>query len=290
MLQRKSVKEEFTTRHEEFTWQTNDNKQLFAQCWKAEPTTKGLVLLVHGLGEHSSRYDLWASKFVNEGFSVLSYDMRGHGKTPVPIAKTSSYDKLLNDIDLLINKGKELFPEIPVFLYGHSLGGNLTINYAISRPTNLNGIILTSPWLEVTNHPTRLKFITANVLSKFAPHLRARTGFRPEDISKELRQVHHYRNDPKVHNFINVRLFMKIYEHGLIAKRSIYKINAPLLVLHGSSDKITSCKATQEFVMNSGDKTTYHEIEGGYHELHNDSESEHVFSLISDWLKNHLQN
>lgn len=286
MLQRKSVNEEYTARHEEFTWQTNDNKQLFAQRWDAGHNSRGLLLLVHGLGEHSSRYNGWAGKFVHEGFSVLSFDLRGHGNTPVPLTKTSDYNKLLDDIDLLVNEGKKLYPETPIFIYGHSFGGNLAVNYAISRPIQANGIILTSPWLEIEKPPSRLKFISANVLSKFAPHLRARTGLRPEDISKELRQVHNYRNDPKVHNFINIRLFMKAYEHGLIAKRSIYKINMPLLVIHGSADKITSCKATREFVMNSGEKTTYHEIEGGYHELHNDSESEVVFNLITEWLIN----
>lgn len=288
MLQRRKAKEGYVVRHEEFIWKTNDGKNLFAQCWDAGPACKAVILLVHGLGEHSSRYEHWAGKFVGEGISVLSFDLRGHGKTPVNISNASNYNKLLGDIDILVTKSKDMFPEVPAFLYGHSFGGNLVVNYIISQQINLKGIILTSPWLELAQLPPRIKTLAGGILSRFAPGLKARTGLRPEDMSRELRQVHHYRNDPKVHGFINVRLFMQAYEQGLVAKRSIYKINQPLLVIHGSADKITSCSATREFVMNCGEKTSFYEIEGGYHELHNDSDSQNVFDLIHSWITKNI--
>lgn len=288
MLQRKVNKEEYVVRHEEFTWETNDKKELYAQCWDAGKLNKAVIVLVHGLGEHSTRYEGWAERFVKAGISVVGFDLRGHGQTPVKISATSKYPKLLDDIDVVLKNIIKLFPNTPIFLYGHSFGGNLVANYAITRQLNIAGIVLTSPWFEIENLPPRIKLSAAKILSRFAPRLTSRTGLKAEEMSRELKQVHQYRNDPHMHSRINVRLFMSAYEQGLVAKRSIYKINLPLLLLHGSSDNITSCKASREFAMNAGEKTTFHEIEGGYHELHNDSENETVFQLINEWMNNQL--
>jgi alpha-beta hydrolase superfamily lysophospholipase len=227
--------------------------------------------------------------FAKDGISVLAFDLRGHGKTPGKPGDTSDYNKFIYDIDLLIKQGKKIFKNKPLFLYGHSFGGNLAANYAISNLLDISGLILTSPWLELSYIPPRHKVIMAGILSRFLPGARASSGLKPEDLSRELRIAHNYRNDPHVHNKISVGLFMKAYENGMVAKRSIYKINVPLLVLHGTADNITSYKASREFVMNSGAKTNFIEIEGGYHELHNDSDKEKVFKTIYDWISEHIK-
>lgn len=288
MLQKKLLTESNAFSYTELTWEAFDGKELYAQCWHAGNNMQAGILLVHGLGEHSSRYDQWARQFAGKGFSVLSFDIRGHGKTPGKPANISNYKLLLDDIELLIQKGQEMCKEKPLFLYGHSFGGNLAANYVISRDILPDGLVLTSPWLELSTIPPRFKYLAASILSRFMPKIKASNGLRPEHISRELREVHNYKKDPYIHNKISVGLFMKAYENGLIAKRSIYKINIPLLVMHGAADNITSCKASREFVMNAGKKTTYVEIEGGYHELHNDSERETVFQTILDWLINQL--
>ena len=162
------------------------------------------------------------------------------------------------------------------------------INYAISRTLDLSGIIVTSPWLELAQLPPRIKILGASLLGRFMPRMIAKSGLKSEYISRELREVHNYRSDPYVHGKITLGLFLKAYENGLLAKRSIYKINFPLLLIHGNADKITSCNASREFVMNSGKKTTFIEIEGGYHELHHDSDRERVFETITNWLNKQI--
>lgn len=284
MFQRKPLHKKFGVNHSEYNWVSDDGQELFAQCWDAGADALACILLVHGMGEHSSRYDKWASSLAETGFSVVSFDMRGHGKTPGARGSASNYNVLLKDIDFLIEHAKVLCQEKPLFLYGHSFGGNLVINYAITRTTKLAGIIVTSPWLELSQLPPRHKVLAAKILHRFVPGLISKSGLRAEYISRELKEVHRYRTDPYVHGNISVGLYMQAYERGLLAKRSIYKINVPLLILHGTADNITSCKASRDFVMNSGDKTTFIEIEGGYHELHNDSDRERVFSHITNWL------
>ena len=151
------------------------------------------------------------------------------------------------------------------------------------------GIILTSPWFELTNLPPVLKLNSLLFLSKIMPRLIAKSKIKPEHISRELRQVHLYKNDPLVHNKISLGLFRKVYEQGIVAKRSIYKINAPLLIMHGSHDQITSCQASRDFIMNASEKTSFIEWEGGYHELHNDIESDRVFLHLIQWLNEKIQ-
>ncbi len=290
MLQKKILTECNSVGYSELKWETYDGKELYAQCWSAGKKMRAGILLVHGLGEHSSRYDQWAKQFVKKGISVLSFDIRGHGKTPGKPADTYKYKLFLDDIELLIQKGKEFCKGKPLFLYGHSFGGNLTANYVISRQVLPDGLILTSPWFELSTVPPRFRHIIASIVNRFMPGLKANNGLRPEHISRELREVHKYKKDPYVHNKISVGLFMRAYENGLIAKRSIYKINIPLLVMHGTADNITSCNASRDFVMNAGKKTTFVEVEGGYHELHNDSDKENVFNTILNWLNDQLVN
>lgn len=291
MLQSKYITKEETVTHSNFNWKARDGKTIYAQYWHAGENMKAAILLIHGLGEHSSRYDNWSKMFAKEGISVLTFDLRGHGKTPGKPADTYDYNKFLEDIDLLVEHGKEMFKDKPLFLYGHSFGGNLTVNYAISRQLDINGLILTSPWFELSSMPPRYKVLAAKLISRILPGIRGANGLKAENLSRELRVVHNYRNDPLVHDKITVGLFRKTYENGLIAKRSIYKINVPLLLLHGTADNITSVRASREFVMNSGTKTKFVEIEGAYHELHNDNDSdrEKVFKIILDWLSEHIK-
>jgi alpha-beta hydrolase superfamily lysophospholipase len=240
------------------------------------------------MGEQRSRYEKWAGSLAENGFSVLTMDLRGHGKTPGIPGSANNYNVFLNDIDLLAEQGRQLFVNKPLFLYGHSFGGNLVANYAITRKTAFDGIILTSPWFELTEPVARQRVIMATALKYILPGKRAESGLKSEYISRELKEVHKYRSDKLVHGKITIRLFLQTVEKGLYAKRNIYKINSPILLLHGTADKITSCKASREFVMNSSDKTTFIEIEGAYHELHNDSDRQKVFDTIFDWLTKQL--
>jgi len=133
--------------NEEFSWTTKDQLKLFAQAWTPEGEVKAVLALVHGLGEHSGRYQDVARTLNREGYALFGFDLRGHGRTEGPRGHFS-YTAALDDVDRLINEAQKLFPGKPVFLYGHSMGGNLVLYYAMKRmPTCLFGIISTSPAL-----------------------------------------------------------------------------------------------------------------------------------------------
>lgn len=288
MLKRELLRKEIGTEHSDFIWESNDGLKLYAQSWMPLGEIKGVIILIHGLGEHSGRYDGWARKLGNEGFIVRSFDLRGHGHSEGKRGHAKSYSRLLHDIETFLTKSYEEYPDLPHFLYGHSLGGNLVLNYVIRNTTSLKGVIVTSPWLKLTNPPSPFVLLLADLLSNIFPALRVNNTLKAEDLSRDLRVVHEYRTNKLVYNKISLKLFKQIYFAGLSASTNIYKINAPLVVMHGTDDNITSCKATREFVRNSSKKTSFIEWEGCYHELHNDLDKDKVFNSLLAWLNNQI--
>jgi alpha-beta hydrolase superfamily lysophospholipase len=191
----------------------------------------------------------------------------------------------MNDIDLLYKKSEEIFPEQKKILYGHSLGGNLALNFIIRRNKPVLGLIVTSPWLKLYKQPDAPALFLANILKNFLPALTLSNRLKPEQLSQDQEVVRAYSNDPLVHDRISLKMFYEIHNAGLYAMRNIFKINCPFLLMHGSADKITSPGASQEFVLNTNDKTTFRLWEGQYHELHNELIYKAVFNSIIEWLR-----
>ena len=158
------------------------------------------------------------------------------------------------------------------------------LNYAIQNILEVNGMIITSPWLELVHKPSPGIKNAVAAIGRFLPALQVNNGLKIEDLSRDQGVIQDYKEDPLVHERITIGLALQIIEAGLRAESSIHKVNVPMLVMHGSCDKITSCRATRNFVWHSGDKTAYIEWEGGFHELHNDLDREKVFDAIIQWI------
>lgn len=288
MLKRDILRKELNVEHTKGMWKSFDGIELFTQTWQPESSPKAVINLIHGLGEHTGRYNSWAAMFVEKGYAFRSFDIRGHGHSGGRRGYTSAYSKIIKDIEAFIEMGRHEFPDIPVFNYGHSMGGNLLLNYIIKESAQDNGLIITSPWLELTRPPSRFLLFVTGIIGDLIPGVVVGNRLRVEDLSRDLRIVHAYKSDPLVHDRLGMRFLTQIVEAGRKASMSIYKINVPMLVMHGSEDTITSCKTTRNFVRNASDKTTYLEWEGGYHELQNDINYDEVFNSIVDWLNKQL--
>jgi alpha-beta hydrolase superfamily lysophospholipase len=284
MLKRELLSKEIGTEHSDYYWKSNDGVSLYAQTWIPLGEIRGVITIIHGLGDHMGRYSNLAEKLGNAGYVVRGFDLRGHGFSEGKRGHARGYYKFLKDIELFLQKGSDEYPEYPQFLYGHSFGGNLVLNYAIQNSLAIRGIIVTSPWLELTHPPLKILLLINDFLSNFFPGYLVNNTLKAEDISRDLRVVHAYRTDNLVHNRISLRLFKQVYLAGIAASMSIYKVNVPLLVMHGTADNITSCRTTRNFVRNSSNRTTFIEWEGGYHELHNDLDKDKVVTSVIDWL------
>lgn len=267
-----------------FRWKTEDKKTLFARCWQPENDSKNTVLFIHGLGEHSGRYERWAELFVERGFNFMAFDLRGHGKSTGKHGHAASLDVILDDIQLVADHTRELFKETKLILYGQSMGGNLALNYIINRNQPVNALVITSPWLRLTKEPSDLILYFSGLGSKIFPSFTLGNGLNSKDFSHNPDTIKDFVNDPFNHNRISFRLFTILFRSGYHALRNVYKINYPFLLMHGSDDQITSPKASENYVMNTSDRTQFKLWKGAYHELHNELNYKEVFKYITDWL------
>lgn len=249
--------------------------------------TKAVIIFVHGLGEHIQRYIYWAERFKNEGIGFAGVDLPGHGRSEGKRGNIKSYKLLGEMIDILISSCKQTFPGVPVYLYGHSLGGGIVLDYLLRRNPMVKGAIVTSPWLRLSFEPSRTKIITASVLKNLLPGLIRPSGLKISHISLDDKVVEKYNTDPLVHGKISISLFHGAMAAAKYSLKHASELKVPTLMLHGSDDMITSPEGSREFA----EKTRMAELKiwnGGYHELHNEPFNDEVFIHIMNWINRKL--
>jgi alpha-beta hydrolase superfamily lysophospholipase len=270
--------------YQTYTWLAKDGLKLFAQSWSPQKDEKKVILLVHGLGEHCVRYDHWAKQFNKKGYTFLSLDLHGHGKSEGKRGHVKSLDVLLDDIDILYDKSEELFPGYKKILYGHSMGGALAINHLLIRNRKIDAVIITSPWLKLFKEPPFVVIKLTAFLKKLFPSLAISNQLKPEQISHDPAIIKDYGTDPLNHDRISLNMFHEIYQAGYYALQNAEKIKTPFLIMHGTADTITSPKASEEYARNSKGNASLKLWPDQYHELQNEFIKEEVNSYIISWL------
>ncbi len=305
--------------HIEFTKPSPDGIPFYFQGWQPETAPKAVVCLVHGLGEHSGRYAHVAAALNAAGYTLLGFDLRGHGTSGGPRGHTPTYNTLMDDIGRLLDEAAARYPGLPRFLYGHSLGGNLVLNYALRRhltplppspatrggsdtplPSqgggrgvghSLAGVISTSPGLRVANPLPPLQVALAKVMNRLNPGMQMANGLARDGLARDPEVIRAYNSDPLVHNKISVRLALGMLEAGEWALARAAEFPLPLLLVHGTKDILTSAKASEEFAARApANLCTLKLWEGFYHETHNEPEKAAVLAFMVDWLLGRLGN
>ncbi len=271
------------------TFQSYDAGELFEQAWMPDDQPRAVLLLVHGLGEHSGRYEHVAEYFTSKGIGIETFDLRGHGKADGRRAYVNSFDDYLRDLDVFHKRVQERHYEQPLFLYGHSMGGTIAALYVITRKPEFKGLILSGSLLKMGADISPLLIKMAAIVGKYAPKMKT-TKLDSASISRDPEIVRDYDEDP-----LNYREGFPArtgYESILAAQRILTQtesLTLPILIMHGSADKITNPEGSRELYegVHSTDKTLKF-YDGFYHEIHNDPEKERVFSDIFHWLELHL--
>lgn len=259
------------------------NTELFGYYWQSE-TVEAVIVLVHGMGEYALRYEQSVIPYLmNNGFVVVALDLFGHGKSKGKRGHCPSYEALLESMDIVIERAETLFPKKPVFLYGHSLGGNLVLNYALRRNYELKGIIATSPFLRLAFNPPKLKMVLGKLIYVIYPSLTLSSELDVTAISRNIDEVKHYNEDSLIHDKVSPMFTFPIIEAGEWAVQNANNLQTPSLILHGTGDRITDYKASEEFCKNTKHAELY-VFENGYHELHHDLCKEEFIQTIIKWL------
>lgn len=273
--------------HFQYDLKSSDGLTLFAQGWKPSRNIKAVILLIHGVGEHSSRYK-HVAEFLNEkGYALTAFDHRGHGKSEGRRGYLPSCELLLDDISIHLRESSNHYPDLPYFLYGHSLGGNLVINYILRRDSNFSGVIVTAPLLKLAFEPSKALQFVSSMLIKIWPTLSLKSGLKTSDISRDPEVVRAYDEDPLTHDRITPG-FLKFMEAGEWALTHASEFSIPLLLMHGSEDHITSPENSSHFGRDAGVLCTLKIRDGFYHELHNEPEKEPVLKTMTDWLDKYI--
>lgn len=271
--------------HTEYFWTSSDNLKMYGQEWKPEGKQKAAVALIHGLGEHSSRYQHVAEAFTKAGYSLTAFDLRGHGKSEGVRGHAPSNESHFSDIRKNIDLTMEHFPGLPVFLYGHSLGGNLALLYCLTQKPGLKGVITTSPGLGTTNPVPPIKLALGKMLYSILPATKMENGLDRSGLSRDPDVERKYSADPLVHSKISARMALDLFKNGDYIVGHAAEFPLPLLLMYGSGDYIINQRLIKEFASSAPlSKLTFKEWEGFYHELHNEPEKEQVFSTILNWM------
>jgi acylglycerol lipase len=271
-------------KHREYDWLSKDKKKIYAQSWEPDGHPSAVINIIHAFGEHSGRYQKWAGLFVEKGLAVLASDLIGHGKSDGKRGYIKNYQVFLDQIDLQLQKSVEIFNDIPRILYGHSMGGNLVINYSMSKDPPIYALIATAPWLRLSNTPAWYMLLFLHIMIPLFPSLTVKAGIDNTYRTHDPVVNQMVREDPLLHRRMSLQLYHEISRKGLYAMRNIYKINKPFLLMHGNKDRWTSCEASIELVTNTGKLTRLKIWDGLYHELHNEISYLEVFNYIIGWL------
>ncbi len=263
---------------------TQDGLTLHGQGWRPEREIRGAICLVHGHGEHVGRYAHLAAALNQAGFALLGFDLRGHGRSEGRRGHTPSYEQLMDDVGAMLARTSERFSGKPLFLYGHSMGGNLVLNYGLRRRPQLAGVVATGPWLRLAFEPPAIQVALARMMDKIAPAFVQSSGLETAALSRDERVVAAYEQDPLVHDRVSARLFLAMYAAGLWALENAAQWQLPLLLMHGGADRLTSAEASETFAHRAGKWVTFKRWEGWYHEVHNEPEQETFQRFLLDWL------
>lgn len=273
-----------------FNFSSNDGLTLFGRFWQAQGTPKGVINLVHGLGEHSGRYPHVAEAMTKAGYHFIGFDLRGHGLSEGKRGHTPDYDHILDDVTLFLEKSNQLFdPELPDFLYGHSLGGSVVLNYVLRRTNDLAGVISTDPPLRLAFEPPKVKHLLGKIMAKLMPSFSMNNGLEVEALSRDAAVVKAYRDDVLVHDRVSAMMAIELIDTGQYTLDHAADWDMPLLLMHGTADRVSSPQSTQEFAENAKGKVALRLWEGFYHEIHNDIGKEQVITTMIEWLDKQTQ-
>lgn len=270
-------------------WQNAEGIKFFGRGWEPDKRIKAVVVLVHGLGDHTGRYAHVGEAFADAGYALTSYDQRGHGRSGGARGHAPSYDGMLDDLGAFLGQMKRRYQGKPVFLYGHSLGGNLVLNFVLRRDPRPRGVIATSPWLEVKSPIPPFKLAVARAAVHVVPSLAQGSGLETAAFSRDPKVVEAYEDDPLTHDRVSASLFLSTYEAGYWALEHAQEFPVPLLLMHGTGDRITSAEASRRFAEAAGKKVTWKSWEGWYHELHNEPEGAKAVKFMIGWLDAQMQ-
>ena len=282
--------------HEEGRFTGSDGLQLFWRCWRPSDETaqrsgapRAVVVLVHGVGEHSGRYPNLVLPLVADGFTVCAYDHRGHGCSPGPRGHVDRWRLYRDDLAAFLAVSAAREPTAPLVLFGHSMGSLVVLDYlespAAAAQPPLAGAVVSGVALQPAGVGKPHQVVMARLLSRVAPRLVVDLGIRPDELTSDPAGFLAAVGDPLLSSKATVRWGAESMAALRRVKAGLSRVELPLLVLHGGDDPLNRPAGARELcdAVGSAD-TTLHIYPGVRHEPHNDTTHAQVAADVSTWL------
>ncbi|QDK70504.1 alpha/beta hydrolase [Lactococcus protaetiae] len=270
---------------------TADTHKIRMTCFAPDTKPKGVIQFVHGFGEGLEHFADLAKFLMTKGYAFVVHDQRGFGKEAYRRGVHGSYENFLNDIEIVREWIGQKFPQVPVVLFGFSMGGNISSNYILKRGSKCyQALVLESPWLSLDRNPQKATIALAKFLGNLSKNLRIKSGLNVQAIMRDKARLSEVLTDGIYHDTISMRLFSEVREHGEYALANANKIKIPTLLLGAEQDKIVSIRAIRTFAERADKNIKYHEIAGGYHCLHYDLGYDQTQHLLVGFLDGILKN
>jgi len=273
------------------TFTGSNGSQRYYRAWLTETSARGRVVIVHGYAEHGDRYAEMASELNAIGFDVWAPDHYGHGLSEGKRADVPRFELFVEDLQLFTSSvvqadGKEL----PLFLYGHSMGGAIALLYTLQLQADLKGLILSGPVVRPGAQSSQAERRIGHILRLISPSFKY-LPFDPQKLSHDPEIVEAYIRDPMVYsNKMKIRMADELLraEH-LLSDKGLKGLSLPMLILHGGDDQVVLPSNSEVvFTLSSSSDKTRYVFEGMYHEIHNEPGRKEVFAKVRSWLEEHV--
>lgn len=281
--------------YEGFELKKLENGIIRGYSWPLDNPIK-VVCIVHGIGEYGGRFDRVAEAFRKENIAVLSLDLRGHGDSIGKKGHCAPRKDVLDDVTALIECASDRYPEKPIILYGHSMGGNITLDYRARGDLNDRpvGYIISAPWIRLAKPIPKPLYMFVKFMSKLAPQFTISSSVNEETLGHPL-SVKPYNDNPMVHNRISVLCAVDGFDNGLALEagtneKNNRSVDIPTLIMHGNEDKICDVEGSRRVykkLSDNGERVEYIEWEGLFHEIHNGNKSsrgDEVIAKMIEWI------
>ncbi|MEM6771402.1 MAG: lysophospholipase [Bacteroidota bacterium] len=271
----------------EFSWKNPNGNKIYAVEWPVVKA-RAVVGLIHGVGEHCRRYDHLAAAMQAQDIAMIGYDRQGFGRSQGPKGHADNFSEYIDEIARLVLACERRYPDTPLFLYGHSMGGHLLLRYLIKRHPNISGAIVSAPHIKLAFTPSPFLVGLGKIMRAIYPTFTQESELDTSLLSRSPDVAPAYEADPYVHGKLSSKMGIDMLESARDIEDWRGELSVPTLLMHGTADGITSPTATAAFVARNPSNLTHKIWEGWYHELHNEPEQEELFAFVVSWITEHL--
>lgn len=265
-----------------------DGLTLLGRFFPPPKKPKAVMALVHGFGEHSGRYSDMADYLAQSGIATIALDLRGHGLSNGKRGVSHDYSLLRGDVDALLKLAREKYPGLPLFLYGHSMGGGLVLHHALRGGTeDVSGVIASAPLITLPKAPPAIMKFLGKIARRLSPNAVMKNTIPGHMVSTLPAEQEKYEQDPLNHDQLGLGLADDIINGGQWVLDHAADWNKPLLLIHARNDKLTAFSGSEAFAAQA-QNCTFIPFDDCEHEIHNDVTRDAAYKALTDFIEARL--